>query len=106
MLPGIFEKWHRGKNLGLELVAVEFDGHSIGPHALERLNYFLAADGAWRASLLSHFEAEKVLATVLRRNVVLGLGKSGGGRWSARSTAKELLRDRSQGVQGELWPQV
>lgn len=106
LLPAIFEKWHRAKNLGLELVHVEFDGYPIGSHAIERLNLWLAADGAWRASLLSHFEAEKVLGTVIRRNVALNVGGSGGGRWASGSTAKEVFRNAGDGVQGELGPKV
>jgi hypothetical protein len=106
LLPGIFAVWHRGKNLGLHLVELDFDGVIVGPHAIERLNYWLEADGAWRASLLTHFEAEKVLATVIRRNVRLNLGSAGGGRWPSGTTFEELFRNRSEGIQSVLWPEV
>lgn len=102
LLPDIFVRWHRAKNLGIELASVTFDGHPLPVSSLEKLNMWLFADGAWRASLLDHFEAEKVLAAVIRRDVVIPLGSGGGGRWPSGSSAKILLRYPGQSVQCSL----
>ena len=93
LIPGIFEKWHRGKILGLSLDTVTFNHEPLPARSLEKLNYFLEGDGAWRASLLDHFEGERVLAAVIRRHVTLDLGTAGGGRWPARTTAEKVLRN-------------
>lgn len=98
LLPGIFEKWHRAKMLGLRLEEVTFDREPLSPRALEKLNYFVEADGAWRSSLLDHFESERVLAAVIRRHVTIHLGAAGAGRWAAGTPAEILLRDSCERI--------
>jgi hypothetical protein len=80
-LPSIFREWHRAKKLGGEISVLKVESEILDPERLERLNLWLYADGAWRASLLPHFEAERVLLTVLRHGGCTFLGGAGGGRW-------------------------
>ena len=95
LLPGAFEKWHRGKNLGLDLVEVSWDGRPLTSREMEKLNLFIQADGAWRASLLDHFEAHRLIADVLGRRmpVIARLGQAGGGRWASGTLAEVVLGD-------------
>jgi hypothetical protein len=97
-LPPILEAWHRGHLLGMEICRLELDGRVATPNAIERLNYWLKADGAWRASLLSHFEAEKVLKHVMQHRCALCVGQAGGGRWATGTTAEKLLWDGCDAV--------
>lgn len=106
LLPEIFRVWHRAKKLGMPLRSVEVDGHAIPTDALERLNLWIEADGAWRASLLDHFECEKLLSAVLKRHVRVTCGPAGAGRWPTGTTAEEILRNRGEGVQTVLWREI
>lgn len=92
LIPGMLEKMHRAKNLGMEVTQFAVNDIPAGDTELMKLNFFLKADGAWRASLLDHYEAEKVLCAVMGRGKLaqIPLGDSGGGRWSKNSTFKEI----------------
>jgi hypothetical protein len=59
---------------------------------------WLQADGAWRASLLDHYEAEKILCNVIKRTKLLDtpLGTAGGGRWPRGTTAADILREKNR----------
>jgi len=92
LLPAVFEQWHRAHLLGMQVASVRFDGHELYAPSLERLNFWIEAHGAWRASLLDHFECERVLATVIKRNVVVKVGDAGGGRWAKETTSRQLAR--------------
>ena len=91
LIPQMLTLWHRAKNLGCEIETLSIAGSPVDPVSLERLNLWLIADGAWRTSLLSHFESERVLGHVLRRDTVVPLGNSGGGRWPAATRATEII---------------
>jgi len=97
-LPRIFERWHRGKLLGMLIDGLWFDEQQVDSKSVERLNWFLEGDGARRASLLSHFEAQKLLADVLQCGGCIGVGNAGGGRWPSGTTAEEILRYARESV--------
>jgi hypothetical protein len=105
LVPEMLRQWHRVRKLRGEVASLAINGRPVDAASLERLNLWLGADGAWRTSLLSHFEADRVLARVLREGGAVYGGTTSGGRWPAGTTAEELFRDRSQRVQGELRPQ-
>ncbi len=106
VLPHVFARWHSANRLGLELARVELRGETLEELELTRLNYFVAAGGAWRCSLLSHFECERVLAHALQRRFCPILGVAGGGRWSASSRAEEVLGNGRKGVRDAAGLQI
>jgi hypothetical protein len=92
-LPSVIREWHRAHKLRLEVEWLKLDGTTVSPEALRRLNFWLSADGAWRCSLLPHFEAAAVLSRVLDQGGLVNCGPTSGGRWPSGSTLAQILDD-------------
>lgn len=101
-LPSTFMEWHRARKMRLELEALAVDGRLVGPAALDRLNFWISANGSWNCTLLSHFECERVLTGVLDQGGLMRIGSAGAGRWPSSATFKEVLGDGGESVQAAL----
>ena len=97
-VPEILLEWHRARKMGVWISALILDGKAVDAVAVERLNLWLSAGGAWNASLLPYFEAERVLGGILRQGGGIGVGPGPGGRWPSGTRAEEILGDRREGV--------
>lgn len=89
--------------MGAEVASAEVEGlPAIDPEQLRRLNLWISAGGAWRASTLSYWDGEDVLC-----NVLLGAltdfprGTAGGGR-ATRAPVLPLRWYKSESLQGEF----
>jgi len=51
--------------MGMELETLSIGGSPVSPEALRRLNFWLEAHGAWKASELPWHECEEILHHVL-----------------------------------------
>jgi len=98
-LPSVFAEWHRARKLRMELTELLVDGARVAPVALERVNLWLSANGAWTCGLLEHFDCERVLCHVLDQGGLVRIGPTAGGRWPASRGFKQILRDGGQCVQ-------
>lgn len=97
-LTAILRDWHRGYLLGCEVLELELDGQKKTALEVERLNLWIAAHGAWRASALPYWEARKVLDRVLGGQTYRTyVGSAGGGRNAAGTQLVEILGDRCEG---------
>jgi hypothetical protein len=95
-LPSVFRDWHRGSLLGLQLASLAVGGHEKAAPDLERLNLFLEAGGAWRASSLGYWDAWRVLDDVLLTGRNLPVGPAGGGRWVSGCAFEETIGNRNR----------
>ena len=88
----IFREWHRGFLLGLEVNHLKLGGREITGDELQRLNFWIAANGAWRASALPYWDGFNLLVDVLSGNLGVNflVGNAGAGR-SYRYEAVPLL---------------
>ncbi len=76
-----FIHWHRAYLLGLRIESCAFDGTVLDADELFRLNFWIAAQGAWRCSLLPMHEGHAVVHRVVSGNLSrVPVGKSGAGR--------------------------
>lgn len=97
-LTAIFRDWHRAHLLGCELLELELDGQKKTALELERLNLWISAHGAWRASALPYWEARRALDRVFEGRAYLPcVGSAGGGRSAAGTQLEKLFGDRCQG---------
>lgn len=99
-----FRTWHSAARVGFWPDSVRLDGRELTERELDRLTAWIAAQGAWRSSLLEFGDAWRLLESVVSggvRNV--RAGACGGGRRSAHGLAEKFLRDGGERVQGELW---
>ena len=90
-LNDIFRRWHRAKLLGLVLDKVEIDGVPLTAREVERLNYWIGADGAFRCSRLSYWECWSVLDKAMGRKLDIACGPSCGGRWPSGTMTTSLF---------------
>jgi hypothetical protein len=95
-LPGVFLRWHRGRLLDLAVESLAVGGHEIAAPDLERLNLFIEAGGAWRASSLTYWDAWRVFEDTLRGGRVLPVGPAGGGRWVSGRRFDEAIGRRNR----------
>lgn len=102
-LSSSFRDWHRAKTIGFEVEALRFDDRELNALELERLNYWIGADGAWRCSAMDPWSCEQVLRHVISGHMHrLPIGKGGAGRWSSWSSLEKFLGNRREGIQGEF----
>jgi hypothetical protein len=80
----------------VELASLEFNGKAVDPVSLEKLNYWLSADGAWRCTLLPHFESERVLSQILRNGGAVRIGPAGAGRFAPGTAVEKVLGHRQE----------
>jgi len=100
-LTSIFRDWHRGYLLGSEILDLEINGHKKTALDLERLNLWIAAHGAWRASALPYWEAAQILDGVLAgRPYKAKIGRAGGGRSAPRAKLEEVFFDGGECIEG------
>lgn len=96
-LTSIFRDWHRAHLLGCEVLSLRFGGHEKTAPELERLNLWIAAYGAWRASALPYWEAFEVLDRVLSgRPHKPKVGVGGGGRNTTGTQLEIFFWDASE----------
>src|SRR5581483_9932334 len=62
----ILKNWHRASLLWMELSSLSIGGKPCSEDGVERLNLWLRAGGAWKCTLLPHFESERVIREILR----------------------------------------
>lgn len=102
-LVSSFRDWHRAHLLGFAIDALQFDGQTLTPIELQRVNDWIAAHGAWRCSALDAHSAVRIFRLVVSGGVRrLGLGNGGAGRWTPGPRFEEILRDGGECVQGEF----
>lgn len=98
-LTSVFRDWHRAHLLGSEVRSFELGGHKKTALELERLNLWIAAYGAWRASALPYWEARGVLDRVLAGcSDKAKVGCAGGGRRASRAKFEVVLWDAGEGA--------
>lgn len=83
-VPSVLKEWHQAMRLGFEVEMLSIDGVSVHALALERLNFWIAAQGAWRCSIMPFHDSVDALEDVLRCPVrPVPVGPNGAGRWSS-----------------------
>lgn len=100
-----FRLWHRGWLLGMEVQSLAFEGRERDEADLRRLNHWIHANGAWRASALPYWDARDVLGDVLSGELRrVDVGRAGGGRWTPRAAVLPFVRDESENFKRKLRP--
>lgn len=84
----------------MEIISLNYEGLERSDDDLRRLNFFVRAAGAWRASALPHWEAHDILCDVLAGEFwrIAGrgsVGGAGGGRWTPRAPLLPFIRDKA-----------
>jgi hypothetical protein len=103
LLNPVFRDWHRAKALGMLVDQLEIGGKEKTAEELRRLNFWICADGAWRASALPYWDGAGLLSDVLTGDIGSNfrVGPCGGGR-AAGATVFPLRWYQPQHFQGEL----
>lgn len=100
-----FRIWHRAWLLGMEVSDLAFEGYQRGEADLRRLNHWIHANGAWRASVLPYWDARDLLSDVLSGELRrVHVGPAGGGRWTPRAALLPFVRDETKDLKGILRP--
>lgn len=99
-LTSVFRDWHRAFLLGTRVDCCTFGGEILSGDQLARLNFWIEAHGAWRASALPYWEAYELLSRVVSgRTYKSKIGTAGGGRHAAGTQLEMLLWDAREGVE-------
>ena len=113
LMHELMRDWHRGMLLGLEVEELSIDGRPVDQVALERLNLWVQAGGAWNSRNLPYWDARARIVAVLfgkqeerptrkRRDdgdqpIIPTVARSAGGESGARDAVRTVRRKNPRG---------
>ena len=95
-IGSVLRQWHRAEMLGLEVSRLKIGGHEKAAHEMERLNMWISAGGAWRCSLLPHWDAFNALEIQVGSSIAQGQRLA---RNASGAPLEMVLRDRCESSQ-------